>query len=273
MTYIGNPHLQYGVVADLLLDTYTGANVAYSFRLLTNAYSGSCCRVREDGSGTETDIGFVSGVVDTAAIDSHCGVNNGYITKWYDQMENDDAFIAAGNDQPLICTAGTTEVDPDNGLPAMSFDGTNHRLILTTGVATTQEFYHHFVFNRAASGDQSSGFGRATAQTGRPFLWFTNDTIYSGMPNITSHDTGQTGTGDFLATSLRDSSDNLKYWINGTAKTTKNYGVGTPVTMNGVGGDYYRHKGYMQELIYWDTDQESNRSGIETDTNGYYSIW
>ena len=65
--------------ATLLLDTDTWAAAAYSVRKLRTAYTGSAIRVREDSGDTETDIGFDSnGDLDTAAIATHCGVNNGY---------------------------------------------------------------------------------------------------------------------------------------------------------------------------------------------------
>ena len=51
----------------LLLDTYTGAAAAYSFRELNSSYSGDCVRVQND-SGTNLDVGFVNNYLDTASI-------------------------------------------------------------------------------------------------------------------------------------------------------------------------------------------------------------
>ena len=42
----------------LLLDTYSGASVAYSLRKLSSTYSGSTIRVRRSSDNTEQDIGF-----------------------------------------------------------------------------------------------------------------------------------------------------------------------------------------------------------------------
>ena len=58
--------------ATLLLDTYTGAAAAYSFRELNSSYSGNCVRVQND-SGTNLDVGFVNNYLDTASISTHCG--------------------------------------------------------------------------------------------------------------------------------------------------------------------------------------------------------
>ena len=90
MDYWGNPFLQFGADSFTgILDTYTGATVAYSLRRLSSSYTGALIRVREDSGNTQTDIGYDSnGDLDTAAIASHCGANNGYIVKWYDQSGN-----------------------------------------------------------------------------------------------------------------------------------------------------------------------------------------
>ena len=56
----------------LLLDTYTGAAAAYSFRELNSSYSGDCVRVQND-SGTNLDVGFVNNYLDTASISTPCG--------------------------------------------------------------------------------------------------------------------------------------------------------------------------------------------------------
>jgi hypothetical protein len=45
--------------ASLLLDTYSGAAVAYSLRKLRTAYSGSAIRVRRSSDNAEQDFGFV----------------------------------------------------------------------------------------------------------------------------------------------------------------------------------------------------------------------
>jgi hypothetical protein len=39
-----------------------------------------------------------------------------------------------------------------------------------------------------------------------------------------------------------------------------------------VTNDVNRFEGYCQEMIIWDTDQSSNRTGIESDINTYFSI-
>ena len=66
-----------------LLDTYSGAAAAYSLRLRT-AYTGDAVEVYNGSS--YADIGFnVFGELDTVALAAHCGSNDGFVSKWYDQ--------------------------------------------------------------------------------------------------------------------------------------------------------------------------------------------
>ncbi|MFN5753372.1 MAG: hypothetical protein ACK47G_13095, partial [Pseudanabaena sp.] len=55
-------------LANLLLDTYTNAAVAYSLRQLRTAYTGAAIRVRRSSDNAEQDINFVSGDLDTQSL-------------------------------------------------------------------------------------------------------------------------------------------------------------------------------------------------------------
>ena len=61
--------------ASLLLDTYTGAAVAYSLRQLRTAYTGSAIRVRRSSDNAEQDINFVGGDLDTQSLLDFVGYN------------------------------------------------------------------------------------------------------------------------------------------------------------------------------------------------------
>lgn len=262
-----------------LLDTYTGATVAYSVRRLNSAYTGALIRVRRSSDNAETDvnpdasntISLTSTVSAGGTFGTWIGSDSGYIAKWYDQSGNaNDAVRPTAAPQPRIVNAGSLEVDPNNGIVAIRFDGTDDSLAMTP-ISVTQNYYQHFVFNRASSGIHSNALSGGS--TPYPFLWFNNNTTYSGTTTTTAHDTTQTQTGDFIQTTLRDSSNNVKFWENGTAKTTKT-NTGTTGSYNSLGnrgGNY--HNGYMQELIYWNSDQEANQSGIESNANSYFSVF
>lgn len=89
----------------------TPAAVAYSLRLLSTTYPGAAIRVRRDNDNSTKDIGFhINGGLDTVALKSFVGVNNGYVVTWYDQSgSGNDAKQTDNSKQPIIVKAGVIE--------------------------------------------------------------------------------------------------------------------------------------------------------------------
>jgi hypothetical protein len=100
-----------------LLDLYPSALVAYSFRRLRDAYSGSAVRIRRESDDVELDVGFDgSGNFDEATAAAHIGSSNGFIVTWYDQSGNaNNVTEATEAEQPLYLESGI------NGLPTARF--------------------------------------------------------------------------------------------------------------------------------------------------------
>jgi hypothetical protein len=102
---------------------------SYGLSKIEGAYAGSAIRVRESGGGTEADIGFSGSALDTAALATHCGANDGFITKWYDQSgRGHDLAQATAAAQPQLVKAGTY-------LGEALFDGVDDEL--TTAASST----------------------------------------------------------------------------------------------------------------------------------------
>ena len=93
-----------------LLDTYTNAIAAHSFRRLNSNYTGACCRIRRSNDNAEQDIGFDSnGYVDKAAIQSFVPSNSdGFITKWYGQESS--GGTGSGNDAAQTITTAQPRI-------------------------------------------------------------------------------------------------------------------------------------------------------------------
>jgi hypothetical protein len=266
---------QLGGVLPPPLDTYTGAKVAYSLRQLRTAYAGSAIRVREAGGGTEADIGFdVDGNFDTAALETHCGANNGYVVTWYDQSGNGiDATNATAAAQPLICTAGVTEVDPVNGKPAVYYDGIDDSL-KWTGFLTVSLYYYTAVFNRPTSGIKTIGMARHNAYGATGLYWNNGNTIQTlfAVTPFSNHATSQTQTGTFLFTTLRDSSNDCKAWLNSSALTTQNL-ANDVAYLSSIGEAHlYFNTGHTQEHIYYEADKESDRAALDSNLTAYYLV-
>jgi hypothetical protein len=260
-----------------ILDTYGSAAAAYSVRLLRTAYSGNCLRVRRDSDNTEQDIGFDgSGDVDSAAIATFCGSANGYLRYFYDQSGNaKDAGQSTALDQPLIYNG--TAVITVNGKPAARFDGTNSFMQNSAAVTQpttfimvntwpTQDGNTQIMLDGINTTGGRQGYGMDSDLGVRLFA----DTGNYGTDPMTAGD--QTlGLGIFNGTS-----STLR--LNGSAVSGIQTGTqdADGQTLGAVFNGAAAADMDLQEFIMWDSDQSTptdNRTGIESNVNGYFSIY
>lgn len=107
-----------------LIDVYAGANAAYSMgRRLRDAYAGSLFRVRRSSDNAEQDIGFNAGtgLVDSGALTTFVGANDGFVVTLYDQSGNArHATQATAGNQPQVVVAGVVNTIGTNGRPVFS---------------------------------------------------------------------------------------------------------------------------------------------------------
>jgi len=265
------------------LDTYTGAAAAYSVRLLRTAYTGSCMRVREDGGNTETDIGFDgSGNLDTAAIASHCGSNNGFIRYWYDQSGNAvDIGQATAGSQPKIFDSTTGIIEEGAAgfkKPAISWDGVDDTMAVTYGslyaIPCTYSLVHTWpaypgTYAQMMDGanatyrhiyrlDNNASTATASAPSAIPFT----DNLTDGQQYLSYIDFSGS-LGSFVAIDGTVVSANV-------TSTTSIDGVTLGTTFNLA----FDCEFAMQEFIMWPSDQDGagNRSGVETNIDTYFQI-
>ena len=243
-----------------LLAEYPGAAAAYSVRLLHSVYTGPSLRVREDGTNTETDIGFDSnGDLDTASIASHCGANNGLVVTWYDQSGNgNDATQSTVGNQPKIYD-GTTGIVLENGKPAIDNQGGTNELLFTSissvtniaGVAKANVGGFQYIVGQGTDGALRTLNGNWSSSAN------SQDFPFNGALFINS---SQMGT-------ISAQSQRL---IFANAESG-----GTSLNLSVIGGTYpARHwDGPIQEVILWTTNQSSNRTGIESNINTYFNIY
>ena len=268
-----------------LLDTYTGAAAAYSVRKLRSAYVGSCMRVREDGTDTETDIGFdANGDLDTAAIGTHCGSNNGFVVTWYEQSTNgrDIEQPTAGSPslQPKIYDGTTQSVvtDGTSSIPAIYFDGSNALGSSSfTTVSQPLTVFHSLTLTQAFGGTKYiwslqgfSGGVNNMADNGTKWKYW-----YGGSLD---RNVGVSGIGQHLLTSLADGTDST-VWQNGSMVIEGRQDAGSvgmdQIYLGGWNSTINQFDGYINEWIIYPTDQDAagNRSGIEENINSEYLIY
>jgi len=270
--------ITYKETQNLLLDIYTGAAAAYSLRKLDKDYTGYAIRVRESAGNTLADIGFDSnGNLDTTALLNHTGVASGYVHTWYDQSGNGLNTTQGTNGyQPQIVSSGS--VLTENGKPLVRFD---------------QDFLSascSFSFagaNFLVGSNQSGNFEFATsleADADNQVQMFLDSR--SSPKRLVRYE--QSGTTSFIdldsqipqgtQSLLAYNNDNgtLRGYVDGAAVTSTVSFSSLSITQLHLARLDSTSVGEIvdiQECIWWPSDQASNRTGIESNINDYYSIY
>jgi len=260
-----------------LLDTYTGAAAAYSLRLLRTAYTGDAIEVRRASDNTTQDIGFVNNELDVTSLESFCSGTDGFVTTWYDQSGNgNDAEQTTASAQPQIVSSGS--VITENGKPALDFDGSNDylRSINTFAVGTSNRTYFH-VLKANTSTEILYAYGNFSATgaywshaahsvvgvNGGNKFWANAPQTSQSLSVLESLGTNVTDVDFYLNSNLQTSTSSVSAVIN-TATTDIFIGNNTLTSyLNGV----------IQELVFYNSDESSNRTGIETNINSHYNIY
>jgi hypothetical protein len=269
-----------------LLDVYPNAAAAYSLRKLRAAYTGNAIEVRRTNNDV-ADIGFTStGELDTTALLAFTGtgaLDNGFITKWYDQSSNGyDATQTTALNQPQIVSSGSVILE--NGKPSVQFDGTNDYILATGSIFSFSQF-SAFVAIKPNSISQDSSF----FQIGSSAL----GALAAGF--------GGLGTAAVIGSRIRPSlinkseslsnTDMLLYSGVAIISTSTNDGFLNNVSMTGSlgcrsttsplselvigssGSGTFNFSGKISDIIFYDSDESANVNGINTNINDFYSIY
>ena len=285
-----------------LLDTYSGAAAAYSLRLLDSTYSGNAIKVRRASDNAEQDIGFSNNELDTSSLATFCSGTDGFVTTWYDQSGASGAANltqSTASNQPKIYDGATSSVVLENSKPTIEFDytSTQHFSASPTNWSSIVDDTNHTIsmvynlnqYNSPRStlyniaGDEVSGgegdSNIAMARSAGLRIGFFDKSVGSitkAAGFISTIGGAQNGV-QYVVTSIYDSTD-LNSFANSTIEHNNTSNPEAPKTANkffigansGLGNPM---DGNMQEFIIWNVDQTSNRSGIETNINDYYSIY
>lgn len=271
-----------------LLDEFPGASVAYSVRKLSSSYTGYCLKARRGGDNAELDFGFVNGFLDTAAMKSWGGSNVVGII-WYDQSGNGrNATNTTGGQNPDLI-AGSTLIRIGS-LAAIDFGqlASDARFMqLPTGFLNGTTTLSYFQAGNMSDIPNGGIFGPSTTNSvglevlqvntiSRPTMLRMNGTnrndnagaAYRLWDNITN-----------TITTILGNSTDVNCYKNGSAVTLTSSAAMPALNYNGIYGlGQYNSateegKATLQEFIIWETDQTSNRTGIEAHINAYFSYF
>lgn len=254
----------------LLIDTYPGAAAAYSLRKLRTAYTGAAIRVRRSSDNTETDIGFNgTGELDTTALTTFVGSNSGFVTKWYDQSGNArDIAQASTSLQPNIVNAGVIRLYGTK--PSLKFAST----CMTNNTFTLAQPNTYFLVSQETifnGGDRNffdgiSGSGRNAL--GKQANYF----LYAGS-QITSATVANTNKNLFA--SIFNFSSSFSYLNNSAIQSNVNPGSQSlqGINLGSYSGNAAAVDAFIPEFIIYNSNKSSDRAGIQTNINSFYTIY
>jgi hypothetical protein len=254
-------------VGDYLLDAYPNSSAAYALRLLRKSYTGSAIRVRRSSNNAESDIGFTSvGDLDISALTTFCSGTDGFVTTWYDQSGNAaNATQTFAANQPKIVASGSVILD--GGKPTIQQSGTQR--LAVNNVNYTDGFFVVKVNTQTVVNYFIDGNGQ----------YFANGS-FSGVDGF-----GGAYSGGVRSLTGEDLNRHLAYYnlSGGNLNISKdgagliNVGVfqqnNTCVGILGRGFGNLDLLGNGQEIIFYNSNQSSNRTAIETNINSYYGIY
>ena len=260
-------------VGESVLQIAPSATAAYSLRSLTGG-DPKVVRVRRDtggGAGDNDEQDFTaSGISSGALVDFVGSGNDGFVDTWYDQSGNgSDAVQATDGSQPKIVSSGNLIAgglrfdDAQKLETAGSFtfgDGTTLSTFLTNKSDGDENAYlfrfvsDYIVYN--TGGGVRRVFAKTNANSGslgsEEELWTTISTLNSSG-----------GTANFFADGTLVSSADANIGTNTVSSKVLNIGgSGSTTHWNGT----------VNEVIFYATDQTSNRAALDANIISHYGI-
>jgi hypothetical protein len=199
---------------------------------------------------------------------------NGFITTWYDQSTNaNNATQATAASQAQIVSSGAVITDVTTGKITTTW--TSDRYTLTSGISTNTKYLSVSMLRNTSLINPMPILGNSSS--GLPFnlYWVSSangNSIRSGMNTIFIHGTNAT-IGRYLMTSLKDASNLKVIYQNGVALPNTSTEAPVAGILNVWGQISVNFIGQQQELIYWNSEQSTNRTGIETNINTYWNAY
>lgn len=257
-----------------LLDTFTGATVAYSLRKLRTDYTGAAVEVYNGSSFA--DIGFTNNKLDTTALATHCGSNDGFVSKWYSQGTSPNTATQTGTSQmPKIYDGTSGYLNALKFTPAMN---TNLQLSISFDMANVSAA---LVAQANAAGDYAIIDAHETSVFREFAFGISNGNVRTSIKfngQVSKSESIAAFDDLFLATMFADNTPANDSYINGshsfgfnappmTINTTNNIRIG----QRGTGTADF--SGFIREFVVYFSNESSNRIGIENNIDAFYSIY
>ncbi len=168
------------------LNNSTASPAAFSVRLLSSTYSGAALRIRRSSDNATQDIGFIGGNLDTVALKTFVGTNDGFVTTWYDQSGHGrNATQTNVNLQPQMVVAGV--IQRKSNVPSIYF---NLKKLSTISFASAYVIGYTFLIQGAIKTDtQYPTFGAKTRSNISSPIDTYADKLFTGNGTTTTYTT------------------------------------------------------------------------------------
>lgn len=262
------------ITLDKPLDIFTNVVAGWSVRKVRSAYTGYCMEVY---NGTSySDIGFDSnGDLDVSAIETHCGSNDGYVSKLYDQSGN--GHHAAQTDtslMPKMYDGASQSVFFENGKPQIQGDSyqvnaKQEFLSISTEINGYPNAHNFVVMQRSSQHVHDT-----------PSVFSHNRFAGAGAKYISQlSNSGGAGIGtnlhiDGSASSIANQKNSFGNALGTKARivnSVQNYNVVGYTAISRIGAGRNIH--HLQEFIIFDSDMSDFREIIEKNQNSYFSVF
>ena len=246
-----------------VLDTYTGASAGYSLRNLKSTTT-NVVKIRRSSDNAEQD--FTAAEITDGTLTTFTGTgltNDGFVTIWYDQSGNgNNATQTTANLQPKLVSAGSVILE--GGKPTLEF--TDNVLNATFSESQPLTSFHVRRYRSTGTyvgiGIDGRDYGYVGYMQSGQFKTYYGAALVHGTSNTTQG----------LWYSLANGTSSVA-GLNGST-TTGNAGTrGGSALSIGAAATLYNAPMNSQELIIYDSNQSSNRSGIESNINTHYTIY
>ena len=226
--------------------------------------------------------------MNTATLETFTSGTDAFVTTWYDQSGNgNDATQTTAAEQPKIVSSGSTILEGTK--PTIQWDGSNNKLALSpviTGATARSFFIANKVESTAGVGEGALiSLNEASTALGSAYRIIRESADIklrvSGSSGF-SYPSGTTALDYNVLTNIWTSggSQDAEFWSNGVSapySTSTSPNLNTANTGNHFIGWYevtsITLDGNIQEMIIYASDQSTNRTGIETNINDFYSIY
>lgn len=286
-----------------ILDLYPSAYHAFSLRKLKSTYGGFCLRIRRTTTTPSTTttvvdlsfdlnntisllskITYVSGTATNAKCLGEFSASSGFINvdgvntnqnifvvRWYDQSGNNkNTTQATAGSQPRLVNNGVLE--ESNGKVAVRFIQANStRLFVNDSSVSFNNMSAYVVGNGLAL--TNSAFFYGLGSTTRFYMPNGNNISYVTTPTFTGY-TNAIGVNRLyeLVAGISTTSAYSNGVLLSPASVTSAIATNTDIRIgtNPTASPVYTN-GYISEIILF--IGATNRTGIETNINSFYSIW